>query len=48
MEEVEKFINEGLAMDADEHSDEARSARKSSDSHSTTSTDQPDGDKQHG
>ena len=31
VEEVEKFINEGLAMDADEHSTEIESVRKTDD-----------------
>ena len=48
VEEVEKFINEGLAMDADEHQDEAHASHETSASHSTTSTEQPDDEKQHG
>jgi thioredoxin-like negative regulator of GroEL len=48
VEEVEKFINDGLAQDADEHSAPSHAARESSGSHSTTSTDQSSDDQQHG
>jgi thioredoxin-like negative regulator of GroEL len=45
VEEVEKFINDGLAMDADEHQADARATEETS----TTSTeDLPDADRRHG
>jgi thioredoxin-like negative regulator of GroEL len=47
VEEVEKFINEDLAID-DDHRDEAQAAKESSASKSTTSTEQADDEKQHG
>ena len=45
VEEVEKFINEGLALDADEHQAEAS---ETSASHSAVSADQADDEKQSG
>ncbi len=48
VEEVENFINEGLAMDAEEHRAEKQSAHKASASQSTTSTEDPDVAQQHG
>ena len=47
VEEVEKFINEGLAMDADENRAEAAASKGTPDSH-TTSADQAADVKQHG
>jgi thioredoxin-like negative regulator of GroEL len=44
VEEVEKFINEGLPADADD----AQASKESPTSHSTTSTAQADDEKQHG
>jgi thioredoxin-like negative regulator of GroEL len=48
VEEVEQFINEGLALDADEHHDDAHAARETPAAHSTTSTDPADDDRRHG
>jgi thioredoxin-like negative regulator of GroEL len=48
VEEVEKFINEGLAMDADASRDEVHAVKETPAPQKTTSTEQADGEKQHG
>ena len=48
VEDVEKFINEGLASDTDIPLDEAHAVKETSTSQKTTSTEQADGEKQHG
>jgi thioredoxin-like negative regulator of GroEL len=48
VEEVEKFINEGLAMDADEHQDEVHASHETPASQNTTSAELSDDEKQHG
>jgi thioredoxin-like negative regulator of GroEL len=48
VEEVEKFINEGLAMDADEHQAETDASHETSASNNTTSADLPGDDQRRG
>jgi thioredoxin-like negative regulator of GroEL len=48
VEEVEKFINDGLAMDAEEHKDDAQTKPEKTVSKESTSAEQPGDDKRRG